>query len=195
MILTDDTQKVILQLIVQSDTDPKSANLRANPSPDHKPEPYIRSYIDDPPDGEENTAGVYRMPIINPEELVGQTFGITKDNQPTQIRIVEAIKDHQNHVDGSSANIQFQCSMNNDAYEEILTYNQILEYMSNQDDDDGVLWKFKDNVGHQGPLSKTHDDYKGSPYNVTVLWENGETSNEPLSVIAADNPVSCAMYA
>ena len=85
--------------------------------------------------------------------------------------------------------------MNNDTYEEILNYNQILEYMSNQDGDDGVLWKFKKIVGHQGPLSKTHKDYKGSTYNVTVLWENGETSNEPLSVIASDDPVSCAMYA
>ena len=84
--------------------------------------------------------------IINPEELVGQTFGSTEDG--TQIHIVEAIKDHQNHVNDSSANIQFQCSMNNDAYEEILTYNQILEYMSNQDGGDGVLRKFKDIVGH-----------------------------------------------
>ena len=30
---------------------------------------------------------------------------------------------------------------------------------------------------------------------LTMLWENGETSDEPLSVIAADDPVSCAMYA
>ena len=28
-----------------------------------------------------------------------------------------------------------------------------------------------------------------------MLWENGETSNKPLSVIATDNPLSCAMYA
>ena len=132
------------------------------------------------------------MPIINPEELVGQTFESTEDG--TQIHIVEAIKDHQNHVDDSFANIQFQCSINNDAYEEILTYNQFLEYMSKQDGDDGVEWKFKDIIGHQGPLSKTHKDYKGSKYNVTMLWENGTTSNEPLSVIATNNPILCAMY-
>ena len=69
--------------------------------------------------------------------------------------------------------------MNNDAYEEILTYNQILEYMSNQDGDDGVLWKFKERIGHQGPLRKTHKDYKGSPYNVTVLWKNGDMLMNP----------------
>ena len=55
--------------------------------------------------------------------------------------------------------------------------------------------QFKNFIGYQRPLSKTHKDYKGSPYNVTVLWENGETTNEPLSVIATNNPVLCAMYA
>jgi hypothetical protein len=28
-----------------------------------------------------------------------------------------------------------------------------------------------------------------------VEWENGEITTEPLSVIAADNPVTCAVYA
>src|SRR5687768_14053442 len=50
-------------------------------------------------------------------------------------------------------------------------------------------------MGHKGPFKKEYRDYKGSPYNVTVLWENGETSDKPLSVIAADDPVSCTMYA
>jgi hypothetical protein len=193
MILTDDTQKVIHRSIVCTATDLTSQNLRANVPTDQEPQAHVQSHIDDPVDGE-NT-GAMRMPIIHPEELVGQTLGITNDDgESTQIRIVEAFKNHQDHVNESSTNVQFRCSINNDAYENILSYNQILEYMSNQDDDD-IIWKFKEIVGHKGPLSKTHKDYKGSPYNVTVLWENGETSDEPLSMIAADDPVSCAIYA
>ena len=135
------------------------------------------------------------MPIIHPEELVGRTFGITQeDGQTTQLRIIEAIKEHQDNIESSSTNVKFRCGVNNDAYEDILTYNQIMDYLS-KDDEDDIIWKFKDIIGHQGPLNKNHKDYKGSPYNLTVLWENGETTNEPLSVIAADNPVSCAMYA
>ena len=83
--------------------------------------------------------------------------------------------------------------MNNDAYEEILAYNQILEYLAKEDND--IVWKFKEIIGHQGPLLQNHKDYKESMYNLTILWENGETSIEPLSLIAADNPVSCAIYA
>ena len=32
-------------------------------------------------------------------------------------------------------------------------------------------------------------------YNVMVEWENGEITSEPLSIIAADDPVTCAIYA
>ena len=35
----------------------------------------------------------------------------------------------------------------------------------------------------------------GSPYNVKVEWENGETTKEPLNIRAADAPVACAIYA
>ena len=135
------------------------------------------------------------MPIIHPEELVGHTIGVTDDHgESTQIKIIEAIKEYQDSVDNSPTNVKFKCSMNNDSYEDILTYNQVMEYLS-QDNDEGIVWKFKDIIGHKGPINKTHPDYKGCTYNVTVLWENGETSDEPLSIIAADAPVACAEYA
>jgi hypothetical protein len=50
-------------------------------------------------------------------------------------------------------------------------------------------------VGHQGPLLWHDKDYNGSRFNMLVEWENGEITTEPLSVIAADNPVTCAVYA
>jgi hypothetical protein len=50
-------------------------------------------------------------------------------------------------------------------------------------------------VGHQGPLLRHDKDYNGSRFNVLVKWENGEITTEPLLVIAADNPVTCDVYA
>jgi hypothetical protein len=50
-------------------------------------------------------------------------------------------------------------------------------------------------VGHQGPLLWHDKDYNGSSSNLLVKWENGEITTEPLSVIAADDPVTCAVYA
>ena len=153
---------------------------------------HIQSYIDD--DTQDADGTQLQLLIIYPADLVRKTIGITpEDGQPTQLHIIEAIDDHLNSIENSSTNVKLRCSINNDNYEDILTYNQIMDYMSKGDDDD-IVWKFKDIVGHQGPLGKKHRDYKGSQHNVTVLWENGETTNEPLLVIAADDPVSCMLY-
>ena len=44
-------------------------------------------------------------------------------------------------------------------------------------------------------MKATDPDWKGSKYNVQVEWETWEVTFEPLSVIAADDPVTCATYA
>ena len=60
---------------------------------------------------------------------------------------------------------------------------------------DQELYKFRAIVGHQGPLLASDPDWKGSKYNVQVEWETGEITFEPLFIIAADDPVTCAAYA
>ena len=66
-----------------------------------------------------------------------------------------------------------------------------MPHQEQQDD----LYKFRAITGHQGPLSPQDENYKGNKYNVMVEWETGEITNEPLSLIAADDPVTCAEYA
>ena len=83
-------------------------------------------------------------------------------------------------------------------YEEILTYNEILEYIlknEEQDADQAIMWKFKHIAGHQGPLKNGNPGYNGSKFNVLLEWETGESMYEPLDVIAANDPVTCAIYA
>ena len=60
---------------------------------------------------------------------------------------------------------------------------------------DQELLKFRSIIRHQGHLAASDPDWKGSKYNVQVEWENGEITYEPLSIIAADDPVTCAAYA
>ena len=57
------------------------------------------------------------------------------------------------------------------------------------------LYKFKAITNHHGLLKKSDPNHNGSPYNVVVEWETGETTEEPLSIIAQDDPVTCAAYA
>ena len=75
-----------------------------------------------------------------------------------------------------------------------MTYNQIMNHIE-QSEEDAVVWRFKRIAGHEGPLTKNHPMWRGSTYNVRVEWENGEITDEPLTTIAADDPVTCAIYA
>ena len=84
--------------------------------------------------------------------------------------------------------------MNDDKYEDLLSYRQVLDYIE-KDADNPIVWKFKCIVAHEGPLDSNSPSYKGSSYNVRIEWENGEITDEPLAILAADDPVTCAIYA
>ena len=58
----------------------------------------------------------------------------------------------------------------------------------NNDSPDPV-WKFRHIIAHEGPLEPHHPNYKGSRFNVMMEWP------EPLKIVGADDPVSCAIYA
>ena len=59
---------------------------------------------------------------------------------------------------------------------------------------DQELYKFRAIIGHEGPLKVTDPNWKGSKYNVQIEWETGQITFEPLSVIATDDPITCAVY-
>lgn len=52
------------------------------------------------------------------------------------------IEDYQDAVDYNPEHLHFKCSVDNNKYEEIITYNDFLKYISKADDDP-VVWKFK----------------------------------------------------
>ena len=196
-VLSEDTQKILHRSVIQSATNPATANKRAINSPDIVPQPHVHSCFDinDEANTDNEILGHSSMPIIHPEELIGRSFPIPQeDGELLQATIVEAISNHERLVEEHLANIQFRCSVNNDKYEEIMSYNQIMDYLS-KDDGDPVVWRFNKILAHQGPLDSNHKDYKGSTFNISIEWENGEVSEEPLTIIAADDPVTCAIYA
>ena len=70
------------------------------------------------------------------------------------------------------AHLKFKCLMNHNQYEEILSYNEVMDYLE-KNASNPIVWKFKRIVGHQGPLDPSSPDYQGSSYNVKIEWENG----------------------
>ncbi|MEL7196229.1 MAG: reverse transcriptase domain-containing protein [Bacteroidota bacterium] len=139
------------------------------------------------------------IPVFSPSDLVGRTFLMDEqeDGQRLRARIIEAIEDHETSVEQNPTKIRFRCSLeggNLDAMEELIAYNEVVDYIT-RDDETDIVWKFKRIVAHEGPLSKNDHSYKGSKYNVMIEWENGEKTSEPLSILAKDDPVTCAIYA
>ena len=151
---------------------------------------------------EENPSGSKPMPTFDPSGLIGRTFLLPPEENGERHRakvtrqVVEIIdQDNGQRVE----NINFILDIGNGKVEELISYNQLLEHLENaQDHDMGMdqeLYRFRAIIGHQGPLLASDPDWKGSKYNVQVEWETGVITFEPLSIVAADDPVTCAAYA
>ena len=57
---------------------------------------------------------------------------------------------------------------------------------------DTSIFTFKKIIDHQGPLTPSSKDWKGSQYNVNVLWEDNSETWEPLLTMKVDDPITCA---
>ena len=146
-------------------------------------------------DGEKHTSTKTPMLISSPADLVGRTFLMDPEMDGTRRRatIVEMIEDFDDQLEGNKERIKYLCRMNRGEKEALVAYNKILEALENEND--GVLWRYKRIISHQGPLRRGHRDYNGSSWNVMIEWENGEITTEPLRAIIAQDPVTVARYA
>ena len=192
-ILTDDTKKVIYRSNVRSALTKSDRNKRVDLLGGEEVTPIIKSSRDE----DDSQRG--SMPIFDPTDLVGRTFLMDPSDNGERYRakILEAVVEDTEQLAKHPDRIKFLCSVNDEMYEEVLSYNEILNYINKQGEEDGeqaIVWKFKRIAAHQGPLRKGDPGYNGSKFNVLIEWENGEQTYEPLDTIAADDPVTCAIY-
>ena len=142
------------------------------------------------------------MPTFHPCDLISRTF-LLPPEQNGERHIAKVTRQFVEIIDQDNGqrieNINFPLDIGNGKVEELISYNQLLEHLENtQDHDMGMdqeLYRFRAIIGHQGPLLASDPDWKGRKYNVQVEWETGGIIIEPLSIITADDPVTCAAYA
>jgi hypothetical protein len=84
-------------------------------------------------------------------------------------------------------------------YEEIVSYNQIINFIEKDDHWDGV-WKFREISTHKSGLRKSSKEYQGCGTSLHILWENGKTTWEPFTThnkmgTFDQDPVTVALYA
>ena len=214
-ILTEDTQKIIIRSGVRSALRTTTNQRLASPSGERTtlpfPIPYSQSQNSLPlapldastPNFEhfvksqtgEDEDNPIPMANIDIPNLLGRSFLLPpEDNGERHMATVIDIDDHGQTLE----DIKFKLKINKDQAEEIMSYNQLMDYIQKGTDaveDPDSLFKFRDIVAHQGPLESTDPNHKGSKYNVMVEWESGEVTHEPLTLISKDDPITCAVYA
>ena len=215
-ILTEDTQKIIIRSGVRSalrtTTNQRLASSSGEgttlPFPIPYPQQSSNSLPLDPIDasttnfeqfvksqsGEDEDHPI-PMTNIDIPNLLGRSFLLSpEDNGERYMAKIIDIDDHGQHLE----DIKFKLKTSKDQAEEIMSYNQLMDYIqkgTDAEEDPDSLFKFRDIVAHQGPLESTDPNHKGSKYNVMVEWESGEITYEPLALISKDDPITCAVYA
>ena len=222
-ILTEDTQKIIICSGIQSTLRTTTNQCLASPSGEGTTLPFSIPYPQttlpfsipypqqsknslplDPFDestpnfeqfvnsqsGEDEDNPIH-MANIDIPNLLGRSFLLPpEDNGEHHMAKIIDIDDHGQPLE----DIKFKLKTNKDQTEEIMSYNQLMDYIQKGTDPDS-LFRFRDIVAHQGPLESTDPKHKGSKYNVMVEWESGEVTYEPLTLISKDDPITCAVYA
>jgi hypothetical protein len=137
------------------------------------------------------------MPGYSPHDLIHRSFLDlpSEDGQRFRFRIIKVIADHMEKLDKQPEKVKFLVESKEGGYEKILGYNEILSCLDEENISSEDMNKFKNITAHQGPLYPNDPNSKGSKFNVLIEWEDGDITYEPLDTIAADDPVTCALYA
>ena len=214
--LTEDTQKIIICSGIQSALRTTTNQCLASPSGEGTtlpfPIPYpqqsknslpIDPFDESTPNFEqfvnrqsgEDEDNPIHMANIDIPNLLGRSFLLPpEDNGEHHMAKIIDIDDHGQPLE----DIKFKLKINKDQAEEIMSYNQLMDYIqkgTDGEEDPDSLFKLRDIVAHQGPLESIDPDQKGSKYNVMVEWESGEVTYEPLTLISKEDPINCAVYA
>ena len=215
-ILTEDTQKIIIcsgvRSALRTTTNQRLASSSGEgttlPFPIPYPKQSSNSLPLDPLDAStpnfeqfvksqsgEDEDNPIPMANIDIPNLLGRSFLLPpEDNGERHMAKIIDIDDHEQPLE----DIKFKLKINKDQTEEIMSYNQLMDYIqkgTDAEEDPDSLFKFRDIIAHQGPLKSTDPNHKGSKYNVMVEWESGEVTYEPLTLISKDDPITCAVYA
>ena len=200
-ILTEDTQKIIICSGIQSALRTTTNQCLASPSGEGTTLPFSIPYPQqsknslpiDPlgestpnfeqfvksQSGEDEDNPIHMVNIDIPN-LLGRSFLLPpEDNGEHHMAKIIDMDDHGQPLEG----IKFKLKINKDQAEEIMSYNQLMDYIqkgTDAEEDPDSLFKFRDIVAHQGPLE--------------VEWESGEVTYEPLTLISKDDPITCAVY-
>jgi hypothetical protein len=129
------------------------------------------------------------MKVIDVEKLLGRTFINDPDENQEQHRVqVDDISPTGEFTaDGSEELYRFRCKAGDTTFEEIMTYNKMLDWCDRDLDKDD-MYKFDAILGHR--RSKTAK----SGWELLVQWSSGEVTWNDYNLTFAGDPITVSLY-
>jgi hypothetical protein len=137
-ILNPDTLKIFNRSLIRPETSTDTsvrAKLLGGEHPD------VINSCDDDNSEHLTTLSLTPSPIVNHEDITGQLFLMDEhpDGRKFRACVVKTIYNHDFKLENNKDQIKFFLSVNEDTSEEIITYNQLLDYLA-KDDNSNVVW-------------------------------------------------------
>ena len=147
---------------------------------------FVRSSSDQPKDNSEQA----NKPVTTLTDLIGKQ----EVEKQHRAYIAELMERHQKGIEKHPNRVKFDVSPNNDAFEDLLSYQQTLKDLLTDTQTD-IAWKCKQMVGTEGPLKPDEPNCNGLSHDVPIDWGEGSVTPALLSLLATYNPVSCPIHA
>jgi hypothetical protein len=136
-----------------------------------------------------------------PEDLIGKVYLHEENGHGEFIRAEVVRRLKQQNDDKTRHAIQFlvETGDGENKVEHIVDYVTLCDIVEAQEATveeapTDAIYTFKSILAHQGPLTVKDTWYKGSSWNILIEWDGGETTWEPLNLIAKSDPISVALY-
>ena len=130
------------------------------------------------------------LPTLDSSSFLGRTFITTPDDSGEQRRAtIEQVQLTKNKTpDGMQPLFKFKCRVGTKTFEEVMTYNRMLEWIEmDQDKDD--FYRIEGIVNHR------RNQKSPSGWEVLVEWASGQVTWNDLTLTFQGDPVTVSMYA
>jgi hypothetical protein len=131
----------------------------------------------------------YRTATIFPQDLIGRTFlkNPEEDGQRFRAKVVDYIEEYEGQLEQEPDRVKFRAKVGDNGLEEMVTYNDMCEFIEEQVQNEDGTWRFRRILGHRQPSRKQAE--------VLIEWESGERTYEPIREIFKCDKYLLAEYA
>lgn len=129
----------------------------------------------------------YRAVDVDPVDLIGRTYlkPVEEDGERYRAKIIGYIEEFEGQMRSNPELIKFRTKIGDTEFEEIVEYNDICNFIDEQQELDTGVWKFRQIIDHR-VRKRTKE--------VLIVWESGEQSWEPASNVFKVDKYELAKY-